>query len=219
MIQAADVRSIEEVRDLYAQICKFRKDAEDGLAAVDLTVRRALDYLVEKQQFWQRAIRTCEDEVFQAKQELKQRQYPGFDGRVPDCTVQEDNLKRAQGRLRHAHEKLDLVRRWMSKLPKSVSETYESPARHLAATLEGQLPRSLAILERRIEALEAYIALMAPAGQVAPAEMSSQAAATTDASAPVEQASVAAEVPADAATGSGAPQEAIEPQPAEEAKS
>ncbi len=219
MIQAADVRSIEEVRDLYAQMCKFRKDAEDGLAAVEMIIRRASDYLVDKQQFWQRAIRTGEDELFVAKQELKQRQYPGFDGRIPDCTVQEENLKRAQGRLRYAHEKLDLVRRWMSKLPKSVSESYESPARHLAATLEGQLPRGLATLERRIEALEAYIALTTPTGQVSPAESSSQAGAP-DAQA-AEQAAVEAETPAPAqvATEPETPSEAIQPEPAEEAKS
>jgi hypothetical protein len=212
MIQAADVRSIEEVRDLHAQMCKFRKDAEDGLAAVELTVRRATDYLAEKQQFWQRAIRTREDDVFQAKQELKQRQYPGFDGRIPDCTVQEEKLERAQSRLRQAHEKLDLVRRWMTKLPKSVSETWESPSRHLAATLEGQLPRALAILERRIQALEAYLALSAPVGQPPAAGTSSAAAPAADAAAPAEPTPVEAETPA--------PVEAAgESQPADEAKS
>jgi hypothetical protein len=162
MIQAADVRSIEAVRDLHAHVCKFRTDAQDGLAAVELTIRRGVDFLADKLQFWQRAIRKCEDDVFQAKQELKQRQYPGYDGRIPDCTVQEENLKRAQGRLRYAQEKVETVRRWQSKFPKAVAETYEGPARHLAAALEGEVPRALALLERRIVALEEYIALMAP---------------------------------------------------------
>jgi hypothetical protein len=168
MIQAADVRSIEEVRDLHAHVCKFRTDAQDALAAVELTIRRASDYLTEKREFWQRAIRKCEDEVFQAKQELKQRQYVGFDGRVPDCTVQEENLKKAQGRLRYAQDKAETVRKWMSRLPKAVGEVYEGPARHLAALLEGELPRALALLERRIQSLEEYAALIAPQG--APAE-------------------------------------------------
>jgi hypothetical protein len=212
MIQAADVRSIEEVRDLHAQMCKFRADAADGLAAVDLTVRRATDYLVEKQQFWQRAIRTCEDEVFQAKQELKQRQYPGFDGRIPDCTVQEDNLKRAQGKLRYAHEKLEVVRRWMSKFPKSVSETYESPSRHLSATLEGQLPRGLAMLERRIEALEAYIALIAPTGETSAAASTSPATPAAETAPEAEIAPAQLETPPAANTTD-------EQEPAEEVQS
>jgi hypothetical protein len=211
MIQAADVRSIEDVRDLHAQICKFRTDAADGLAAVEMIIRRATDYLVEKQQFWQRAIRACEDAVFQAKQELKQRQYPGFDGRMPDCTVQEDNLKHEQGKLRYAQEKLEVVRRWMSRLPKSVSEAYESPARHLAATLEGQLPRGLAMLEKRIEALEAYIALIAPAGATVPTATSAQVAAAPDTATANDEVRSSSEAPDPAAA-------TPEPQPAQEAK-
>src|SRR5262249_50172948 len=118
-----------------------------------------------------------EDEVFQAKQELKQRQYVGFDGRVPDCTVQEDNLKRAQGRLRYAQEKVQTVRKWMAKLPNEVSEIYEGPARHLGATLEGELPRGLALLERRIMALEAYTSMAPPtSGPIAPADTAAPAA-------------------------------------------
>lgn len=169
MIQAADVRSIDELRDLHAHVCKFRSDASDALASVEMTIRRATDYLAEKLQFWQRAIRTCEDEVHQAKQELKQRQYVGYDGRVPDCSVQEENLKRAQNKLRYAQEKLQVVRRWMAKLPNAVSEVYEGPSRQLAAAIEGELPRALAVLERRIQALEAYAALRAPSGPREPA--------------------------------------------------
>jgi hypothetical protein len=173
---AADVRSIEALREMHATVCKFRTDAQDGLLSGDLSIRRANDYLVEKLRFWQAAIRKCEEEVFQAKQELKQRQYVGYDGRVPDTTVQEENLKRAQGRLRYAQEKVETVRRWMTKLPNQVSEVYEGPARHLGATLESELPRALALLERRIMALEAYTALTAPQ---APAPVSTEATATT----------------------------------------
>src|SRR5262245_15711990 len=175
---AADVRSIEALRDLHATVCKFRTDAQDGLVSGELSIRKANDYLVEKLQFWQAAVRKCEEEVFQAKQELKQRQYVGYDGRVPDCTVQEQNLKRAQGRMRYAQDKVEIVRRWMTKLPNQVSEAYEGPARRLGATLEGQLPRGLAMLERRIMALEAYTALTAPAAPAATPPAPAPAAAT-----------------------------------------
>lgn len=179
MNEAADVKSIEELRELHAVVCKFRTDAQDALASADMAIRRAYDYLSDKLTFWQAAIRKCEDDVFQKKQELKQRQYVGFDGRVPDCTVQEDNLKQAQRRLRYAQEKVETVRKWMAKLPNEVSEIYEGPARHLAATLEGELPRGLALLERRIMALEAYTNIAPPStGPVAPAESTAPAPPT-----------------------------------------
>jgi hypothetical protein len=164
MINAADVRSFEALQDLHAQVCKFRLAAQDSLAAVDLTLRRANDFIHERIQFWQRAIRTCEEEVFQAKQELNMRKFPGFDGRPPDTTVQEENLKKAQMRLRHATEKLEISRRWMAKFPNMVSEVYDGPSKQLSATLEAELPRGIALLERRLQSLEAYAALTPAAG-------------------------------------------------------
>jgi len=160
---SADVRSIEELREMHASVCRFRTEAQDALASVDLIIRRAADYLSDQLTFWQAAVRRCEEEVFQANQELKQRQYVGFDGRVPDTTVQEKNLQRAKDRLRYAEEKVTTVRRWMTRLPKQVAEVYDGPSRQLSATLEAELPRALALLERRIQSLEAYAALAAPA--------------------------------------------------------
>ena len=165
-MERADVRSFEALEDLHAQVCKFRQAAQDSLAAVDLTVRRANDFLQERLQFWQRAIRTCEEEVFQAKQELNMRKFPGFDGRPPDTTVQEQNLKRAQMRLKHATEKYEVTRRWIGKFPNMVSEVYDGPSKQLGATLEAELPRGIALLERRIQALEAYAALTPPPGAI-----------------------------------------------------
>ncbi len=162
MDSAANVQSLEDLRDLHALVCKFRADAQEGLASVDLMIRRASDYLSDQLTFWRAAVRKCEEEVFQATQELRQRQYVGFDGRVPDCTVQEKNLQRAKDRLRHAEEKVATVRRWMQQLPRQVAELYDGPSRQLAATLEAELPRALAILESRIRALEAYIGLSLP---------------------------------------------------------
>jgi hypothetical protein len=164
MINAADVRSFEALQDLHAQVCKFRLAAQDSLAAVDLTLRRANDFIQEKIQFWQRAIRTCEEEAFQAKQELNMRKFPGFDDRPPDTTVQEENLKKAQMRLRHATEKHEIARRWMAKFPTMVSEVYDGPSKQLAAILEAELPRGIALLERRVQSLEAYAALEPPPG-------------------------------------------------------
>jgi hypothetical protein len=169
-MQAADVRSIEALRELHAAVCKFRTSAQDALATVDLTIRRANDWLSDQLNFWQHAIRTSEDEVFQAKQELAQRKYTGWDGREPDATVQEENLRKAQAKLRYAQDKVAAVRRWMQKFPHAVSEMYAGPARQLAASLETELPRGLALLERRVVALEQYAALAPPEGPREPAQ-------------------------------------------------
>jgi hypothetical protein len=162
-MEAADVRSVEALKDMHAAICNFKAQAADALAAVDLTVRRAHDYLSDQLNFWRAAVRTSEDEVFQAKQELAQRKYVGYDGREPDTSVQVQNLKRAQAKLAHAQQKVETARAWQRKLPHAVSETYDGPARQLSAMLEADLPRGLALLERRLMSLEAYLHI-APVG-------------------------------------------------------
>ena len=162
-MEAADVRSIEALQDMHAATVKFRAEAIDALAACDLTVRRAHDWLSDQVTFWRAAIRATEEEVFQAKQELAQRKYVGYDGREPDTSVQVQNLKRAQAKLAHAEQKLEAVRGWQRKLSHAVSETYDGPARQLSAILEADLPRGLALLERRLASLEAYLNI-APVG-------------------------------------------------------
>ncbi len=174
-MNAADVKSIEAIKELHTAVTEFRADAQDAIASVDLTVRKAHDYLSDQLKFWQAAIRTSEEEVFQAKQELAQRKYVGFDGREPDTSVQEENLRRAQAKLRYAHDKVDKVRLWQRRLAHAVSETWDGPGRQLAALLEAELPRGLALLERRIVSLEQYLALItpsssSPAGDAPPAE-------------------------------------------------
>lgn len=163
MRTGADVRSLEGLREFHAALCTFRTDAMEAVASVDWSIRHLADWLSDQTRLWQAAIRQAEEEVFQAKQELAMRKYAGFDGRVPDTTVQEENLQKAKRRLAHAQEKYECCRKWQQKYPHQVGELYEGPARQLSGLLEAEVPRALAVLERRIQALEAYAAIPAPA--------------------------------------------------------
>src|SRR5262249_4982395 len=123
----------------------------------------ASDWLDDQQEEWRREIRVCEEEVTQARAELRQRQHADFSGRQPDTTVQEGNLRRAKDRLEFAEERLKAVRHWQRQLPVSRRDTYEGPSRRLAFFLEADLPRGLALLARQLTALEQYAALQAEA--------------------------------------------------------
>jgi hypothetical protein len=160
---AADVRSIDLLRDWHAALCVFRTESLDALAACELEIRRAMDWLADQRDHWRQVLREAEEEVTQAKAELAARRFPDFSGRMPDTTVQQKAVRMAEAKREFAEEKMDLCRRWLQKLPHAVSESYEGPARQLANMLEGELPRGLALLERRVDALEAYANLQAPA--------------------------------------------------------
>jgi hypothetical protein len=120
-------------------------------------LQRAAAWLGDQQGYWRREIRAREDDVTQAQTELRTRRIPNTFGEVADCTVQEKALRRAKARLEEAEERLAAVRRWMLRLPREICDTYDGPAGHLAAFLDGNLPSGLALLARQLTALEQYV--------------------------------------------------------------
>jgi hypothetical protein len=95
------------------------------------------------------------------------------DGRGPGTSDQERALYKAQMRLKEAEEKLACCKRWGPLLQHAVHE-YHAPARQLAGKLDTDLLKALALLQRKLEDLEAYLAL-APPSTPEPAGVSSTA--------------------------------------------
>jgi hypothetical protein len=155
----ADVRSIDAVRDWHAALANYGDSLSEALAGVEMEIRRAYEWLDEQVALWRQAIRDSEEEVVRAKAELSQRKFKTWDGREPDCTVQERALRRAKARLEHAEAQVELVRRWIGRLPKIIDETYRGASRRLQNFLEDELPKGQMDLARRIASLEVYAGL------------------------------------------------------------
>jgi hypothetical protein len=152
----ADVHAIDALEDWHNALCLFREEAADALSSIALEVRRAYDWVEEEGKAWQREVREAEDDVVRAKAELNQRKTPNFAGRIPDTSVQEENLARAKARLRFAEDQVEVCRKWATKLPKLVNEEYEGAARRLSGFLEIELPTAIADLASRIDRLHRY---------------------------------------------------------------
>ena len=75
---------------------------------------------------------------------------------MPDTTVQERNLRRAEVRLEHAREKVALCKKWLVNLPKIVDETFSGAGHRFALLLEGEVTKGLAHLRGQVEALDRY---------------------------------------------------------------
>jgi hypothetical protein len=161
MSQPAEVASLDAVRDWKTSLVSFRDGAQDALLGVELVIRRAFDWLTEQRHRWQNEIRVCEEALTRAKSELWRKKNMPIIGQ-PDCVVEEKAVRRAVARLEEAEQKLEKTRQWNIMLSRAVEE-YEGPGRRLAFRLEGDVPRALIQLEQKIAALEAYVALIAPA--------------------------------------------------------
>lgn len=157
MTGPASVTSISALLDWHAALCVFRTDVLQSLASVALEIQRADAWLDDRARHWQRVVRDGREDVVRYKTELSNRRFPDFSGRIPDCSVQEEALALAERRLEYAEEQVETVRRWIQRLPKLISESYDGPSHHLMNFLEGELPRGLAMLKGQIASLDAYV--------------------------------------------------------------
>jgi hypothetical protein len=153
---SAHVTETAALVDFRAMLCTFTEQAKDALGIIDHEIRRTFSFLDEKMREWQALIRQAEDEVIQAKIELKQRNIQRIGDRKPDTTYQEKVLRRAQAKLEFAQEKLAATKRWQRDLPHELMN-YEGPALQLQTALDGELPRMIAYMERKIASLENYL--------------------------------------------------------------
>jgi hypothetical protein len=156
MSPGADVQAIDALEDWHGALCLFREEAIEALNSIALEIRRAFDWVEEEGKAWYREARQAEEDIVRAKAELNQRKTPDYGGRIPDTSVQEENLARAKARLRFAEEQIDVCRKWSVRLPKMVNEEYEGAARRMSNFLEADLPVAIADLMSRIDRLHQY---------------------------------------------------------------
>lgn len=157
MNAGADVRALDALQDWHNHLCVFRTEAQESLSSLMLEIRRSFDWVEEQGKRWYRASREAEEEVIRAKAELAQRQTPDYSGRIPDTSVQEENLARAKAKYNFALDQIDVCRKWAIKLPRMISEEYEGPARRLGNFLEAELANAIALLNERIGLLQSYL--------------------------------------------------------------
>jgi exonuclease VII large subunit len=171
MSESARVHSIEAVKDWKEALCVFHTEALEAVCAVEMEIRRTFDWLQERIKHWQSEIRRRDNLVVQARNDLmRRRMMTTAAGKEPDTTEQEKALRKAQARLREAEEKLERARQLVPVLQRAVEE-YEGPARRLSNILEGDLPRAFALLDRKIDALDAYVGMAPPVrSEAAPAK-------------------------------------------------
>jgi hypothetical protein len=196
---SASVHSLQALYDWHAALVIFRTEALESLASISLEIQRAQSWLDDQLRFWQMEARDADEEVAQRKQELSSRKFPDFSGRIPDCSVQEENLWLAEKRLERARDQIDTVHSWFHRLPKMVNEEYEGAARHLTNMLEGDLPRGLAILKSQMASLEAYLNIRLEQPQAAAPDAKPAAPAAPKPGAPADTKPAAAALAPDAA--------------------
>jgi hypothetical protein len=101
--------------------------------------------------------------VAEARAEVARRRLAKTADYTPAYSEQKELLRMAEASLQDAELRSSLVRKWEPLLNQAILE-YHATTRRLSNLASGDVPRAMAVLERMVTALEAYLNVAVPSG-------------------------------------------------------
>jgi hypothetical protein len=162
MSSQASVQSIDSLKDLRASLALYSDDTLAALGAVEAEVRRTVRWLEEdRPYYWQEQIKRRREQVAIARGEVFRKNLQKRADYTPPMSEQKENLRKAEASLQDAEKRLTMVRKWQPRLKQAVLE-YHASVQRLKDVAGADLPRSVLVLSRLIDALEAYLRVAVP---------------------------------------------------------
>jgi len=164
MSQEARVDSILVLKQLRASLGTFAEIASAALDETSTEIQRTSRWLREdRYRHWRTQVQARTERFVRAKLALKQKQV--FDrtlsGTPSSCVDEKKALKVAEERLREAEHKFSRVKAWSRQIEQELSD-YRGATHGLINAIEAEIPNARARLDKMIESLEAYFALVPP---------------------------------------------------------
>lgn len=157
MSQAANVTSIEVVRDLKAALLKFAEQVRAALVALDLESRRPVEWIDhDRARYWPAEVRKASDSLSEARIALERCELSTSGDERRYCYDERKAVERFKRRLHLAEEKVQAVRRWSVKIRKEV-EDFKVQLAKLSHYLDADFVQAVAAAERMAGALEKYV--------------------------------------------------------------
>ena len=162
MSQSANVRSTETIREFRIALTTFAEEGRNALGSVEMELRRMRDWLQRDQLgYWQMQVKRSHEQLSTARTELHRRRLSQSNSDAISDSEQKEAVRAAQRRLEAAEDKVKRVKGWIPVLEHAVAE-YHSSSMPLGDRLTGSLVNSLALLDRLLASLDAYLTLAPP---------------------------------------------------------
>jgi exonuclease VII large subunit len=153
---AANLTSIETIRELKAALQEFQADLRDAITGLLLEVRRELDWIEnDRARYWPREFQRASDRVAEARHDLERHEMALRSEDKRSCYEAKLALEAARRRMRLTENKIRAVRKWRVTLHREADQ-FEGRLARLNDFLDTDIPRSLATLERMAAALDRY---------------------------------------------------------------
>jgi hypothetical protein len=164
MAKAANVRSLEALREFRVALIKFIDKAKRAISTSDSEVTRTQIWLQSDQpSHWVREIRRSEERLNQAKSELFRATLSQPDNpRGP--TDQVRLVAKRKEEIEHAKQQLEKTKRWSRTFERSTND-YRGSMSPLSSALDGTAHKAVVLIENSIETLESYLRSTAPTSE------------------------------------------------------
>jgi len=162
MTAPAQITSIDAVRHFKLALEEFQTEALEAVTQLLLEMRRGVDWIEhDRTRYWPRAMQQASDAVIEARNNLERAELSIRPEDKRSCYEYRIALEKAKRRLRLTEDKVRAVRRWRIAVQRE-ADRFHGGLSKLANTLDMDLPRALAALERMAVALDRYTERSAP---------------------------------------------------------
>lgn len=156
MNRAANVKSIEHIRDLRVGLVKFEETSRDAVTLLAMEVRRATEWIeTDRRRYWPVQVKKASQKLAERRSELQRCQSSYGADEAPPCFEQKKAYQRARDRLRYCEDQVRVTKRWIRMIRQELTE-FEGQMAQMTTMLDMDLPRALTTLARMLNALEKY---------------------------------------------------------------
>jgi hypothetical protein len=167
------VDDIEVFGRFRVAMLKFAHAAANALSSADSDIARTHSWLESEQRtFWEGQLRKRMEAVTKARETLRQKKlYKDASGRNPGVTEEEKALARCIAAVQQAEERIDSIRKWLPRLEKAAGH-YRGGVAALSKSVNDDIPKAVALLDRLAASLEQYVEIEAASGAAEAGEAS-----------------------------------------------
>jgi len=165
MSTQADVKSIDTLAFMKAAFASFAHESGQAISECEMQGQRAVDWIcVDQAGYWKAEVRRMTELVNKAVKDLEYcKAFKKVGNNQPSCIEEKKALEKAKQRLARAEQKAEAVRRWTPLVQQQFRETCVRLVR-FREVVDVDCPRSMAILEKMLKALDAYRQVASPTG-------------------------------------------------------
>ncbi|HLJ11551.1 MAG TPA: hypothetical protein VKU82_10190 [Planctomycetaceae bacterium] len=157
MHESAHVTSIDAIVRFGSALRTFEDDASRSLVALEEQAKGALEWLEhDAPAYWRAQVKLCFDHVARTRTALETCRMRTVAGNRPACLEELEAYRAAKRRLRQAEEKIETVRHWVQRVRREIDE-YRGRIMGLGRCLDSDVPRTIALIESTVGALDSYI--------------------------------------------------------------